>query len=128
MNGTSGISPKSPQAAFPPPDRSGRSVSRSIHIRTTAIGCRKQTSSSRTFFIIVRTYPAGMHSGVTKTEDRGAEDQGAEGPEGQHAEALPGRERQGPHAGGGLDPETRGHRGGLLQVAGQRMEIGRAHV
>src|SRR5215475_2593629 len=105
MKGTSGIRPKSPQAAFPPLDRSGRSVSRSIHIRTTAIGCRKQTRSSRTFFIIVRTYRAGMHSGVAKAEDSGAEDQRTEGPEGQHAEALPGGERQGPQAGSGLDPE-----------------------
>src|SRR5262245_26879435 len=104
MNGTSGIRPKSPQAAFPPPDRSGRSVSRSIDIRTTAIGCRKQTRSSRTYFSIVRTNPADMRSGVAKAEDRGADDQGAEGPEGQHAEALPGGERQGPQAAGGLDP------------------------
>src|SRR6476661_8463330 len=106
MNGTSGIRPKSPQAAFPPPDKSGRSVSRSIHIRTTAIGCRMQTRSSRTFFIIFRTYRAGKHSGVAKAQDRGAEDQGTEGPEGQHAEALPGGERQGLQACGGLDPES----------------------
>jgi hypothetical protein len=49
--GTSGIRPKIPQAIFPPRFKSGRSPTRSIHIRTTARGCRKQTSTSRSFFI-----------------------------------------------------------------------------
>ena len=37
-NGTSGMRPKIPHASFPPCFKSGRSVARSIHIRTTASG------------------------------------------------------------------------------------------
>jgi hypothetical protein len=50
-NGTSGMRPKIPHASFPPGFKSGRSVARSIHIRTTARGCRKQTRISRSFFM-----------------------------------------------------------------------------
>jgi hypothetical protein len=51
-NGTSGIRPKIPHASFPPRPKSGRSVARSIHIKTTAMGCRKQTRISKSFFIV----------------------------------------------------------------------------
>src|SRR6266536_1318923 len=50
MNGTSGMRPKMAQASLAPRPMSVR-VSRSIHMRTTASGCRKQTRSSRSFFI-----------------------------------------------------------------------------
>jgi len=50
--GTSGMRPKIPHASFPPSLKSGRSVTRSIHMRTTATGCRKQTRISNSFFII----------------------------------------------------------------------------
>jgi hypothetical protein len=73
--GTSGIRPKSPRRPFPAPDRSGRSVSRSItsgRPRSDAAS-RPGTADLLHHF---RTYPAGMHSGVAKAQDRGAEDQG----------------------------------------------------
>src|SRR3984885_430460 len=50
MNGTSGMRPKIAQATFGPV-RIWDRVARSIHMSTTAIGCRKHTSSSNSFFI-----------------------------------------------------------------------------
>ncbi len=50
MNGTSGMRPKMAHASFQPRAMSGR-VARSSHIKTTARGCRKQTRSSKSFFI-----------------------------------------------------------------------------
>jgi len=49
-NGTSGMRPKMAHASFQPRARSGR-VARSSYIKTTARGWRKQTRSSRSFFI-----------------------------------------------------------------------------
>ena len=40
-----------PRQFSAPPLKSGRSVARSIHMRTTAKGCRKQTRISNSFFI-----------------------------------------------------------------------------
>jgi len=42
---------------------------------------------------VLKPLGSSAASGVTEAEDRGAEDEGAEGPQGQHAEALPGSER-----------------------------------
>ena len=50
MNGTSGMRPKMAHASFQPRAMSGR-VARSSHIKTTARGWRKQTRSSKSFFI-----------------------------------------------------------------------------
>src|SRR5260221_7112107 len=49
--------PKMPHASFAPALMPGR-VARSIHMRTTAIGCRKQTSNSRSFFTVGNLPPA----------------------------------------------------------------------
>src|SRR5258707_4385958 len=46
-----------PNASFEPALMLGR-VARSIHMRTTAIGCRKQTSNSRSFFTVGNLPPA----------------------------------------------------------------------
>src|SRR5450755_3241781 len=51
MNGTNGISTRIPHAAFRDDPMSSR-WSSSIQISTTAIGCRKHSSSSRIFFVI----------------------------------------------------------------------------
>src|SRR5947208_3091012 len=57
MNGTSGMKARMAHATFAPPEGPER-VARSIHIKTTAIGCRMmQTSTSRSFFTVV-TYRA----------------------------------------------------------------------
>src|SRR5262245_9617225 len=53
---------KMPQASFAPPEMSSR-VSRSIQISTTAIGCRKHSSSSTTFFMPGAYPPAARPSG-----------------------------------------------------------------
>ena len=50
MNGTSGMRPKMAHASFQPRAMPGR-VARSSHIKTTARGWRKQTRSSKSFFI-----------------------------------------------------------------------------
>src|SRR5713101_9673021 len=50
MNGTSGMMPKMAHASFGPRAMSLRDA-RSIHMRTTAMGWKKQRRSSRSFFI-----------------------------------------------------------------------------
>src|SRR6266700_8340150 len=53
---------------------------------------------------------------VAEPERQAAEEECSGGPGGEHAEALPGGERQGADIGRGLDFQTRGHRGDLFQV------------
>src|SRR5258706_6689715 len=61
--------PKMPHASFAPALMPGR-VARSIHMRTTAIGCRKQTSNSRSFFTVGNLPPAPADN----PRDDGADD------------------------------------------------------
>src|SRR5258707_15777591 len=61
--------PKMPHASFAPALMPGR-VARSIHMRTTAIGCRKQTSNSRSFFTVRNLPPAPADN----PRDDGADD------------------------------------------------------
>src|SRR5258707_6917632 len=58
-----------PNASFEPALMLGR-VARSIHMRTTAIGCRKQTSNSRSFFTVRNLPPAPADN----PRDDGADD------------------------------------------------------
>src|SRR6266704_4078727 len=53
---------------------------------------------------------------VAEPERQAGEEERSGGPGGEHAEALPGGERQGADIGRGLDVQTRGHRGDLFQV------------
>src|SRR5258706_15896853 len=61
--------PKMPHASFAPALMPGR-VARSIHMGTTAIGCRKQTSNSRSFFTVGNLPPAPADN----PRDDGADD------------------------------------------------------
>src|ERR1700728_1791294 len=74
MNGTSGMRPKIAQATFGPL-RIWDRVARSIHMSTTAIGCRKHTSSSNSFFIrpdlpVLGGYYPTAHPGTGRGQDQ----------------------------------------------------------
>jgi len=75
-NGTNGMRPKIAHASFEPRAMSVR-VARSSHIRTTAMGWRKQTSSSRSFFM-VSNLPARLEPNFRMLMEEGA--LGPEGP------------------------------------------------
>src|SRR5258708_18369336 len=68
--------PKMPHASFAPALMPGR-VARSIHMRTTAIGCRKQTSNSRSFFTVRNLPPAPADN---PRDDRADDNQPGRGP------------------------------------------------
>ena len=73
MNGTSGMRPKMAHASFQPRGMSGR-VARSSHIKTTARGWRKQTRSSKSFFIALNLprpmRAAGLPRSLTSAHQR----------------------------------------------------------